>query len=93
MMRWVHSPANWSGLVLAIAVLALKSLGLLGGGVGLAAVEIGKGLGAKVIACASSEEKLAVCREHGADQRRAARCRPHGFDGRLRLRTDVVGAR
>jgi NADPH2:quinone reductase len=38
------------------------------GGVGLAAVEIGKALGAKVIACASSEEKLAVCREHGADE-------------------------
>ena len=38
------------------------------GGVGLAAVEIGKVLGARVIACASSEEKLAVCREHGADE-------------------------
>ncbi len=38
------------------------------GGVGLAAVEIGKAMGAKVIACASSEEKLAVCREHGADE-------------------------
>jgi NADPH2:quinone reductase len=37
------------------------------GGVGLAAVEIGKALGARVIACASSEEKLAVCRSHGAD--------------------------
>jgi NADPH2:quinone reductase len=37
------------------------------GGVGLAAVEIGKVLGATVIACASTEEKLAVCREHGAD--------------------------
>jgi NADPH:quinone reductase len=37
------------------------------GGVGLAAVEIGKILGARVIACASTEEKLAVCREHGAD--------------------------
>jgi NADPH2:quinone reductase len=37
------------------------------GGVGLAAIEIGKVLGARVIACASSEEKLAVCREHGAD--------------------------
>ena len=37
------------------------------GGVGLAAIEIGKALGARVIACASSEEKLAVCREHGAD--------------------------
>ena len=37
------------------------------GGVGLAAIEIGKALGAKVIACASSDDKLAVCREHGAD--------------------------
>lgn len=38
------------------------------GGVGLAAVEVGKLLGAKVIACASSEEKLAVCRAQGADE-------------------------
>jgi NADPH:quinone reductase len=37
------------------------------GGVGLAAVELGKILGARVIAAASSAEKLAVCREHGAD--------------------------
>jgi hypothetical protein len=35
--------------------------------VGLAAIEIGKALGARVIACASSDEKLAVCRDHGAD--------------------------
>jgi NADPH2:quinone reductase len=37
------------------------------GGVGLAAIEIGKALGARVIAAASSEDKLAVCRSHGAD--------------------------
>jgi NADPH2:quinone reductase len=37
------------------------------GGVGLAAVEIGKAVGATVIACASTDDKLAVCREHGAD--------------------------
>ena len=37
------------------------------GGVGLAAVEIGKAMGAKVIACASSAEKLEVAREAGAD--------------------------
>ena len=37
------------------------------GGVGTSAIEIGKCLGAKVIAAASSEEKLAYCREHGAD--------------------------
>lgn len=36
------------------------------GGVGLAAIEIGRALGAHVIAAASSDEKLAVCREHGA---------------------------
>jgi NADPH2:quinone reductase len=38
------------------------------GGVGLAAIEIGKVLGARVIAAASSAAKLAVCREHGADE-------------------------
>ncbi len=37
------------------------------GGVGLAAIEIGKALGARVIAAASSDEKLAVCKDHGAD--------------------------
>ncbi len=37
------------------------------GGVGIAAVQIGKALGARVIAAASSEDKLALCREHGAD--------------------------
>jgi NADPH2:quinone reductase len=37
------------------------------GGVGLAAVEIGKILGATVIAAASSEEKLAVAKARGAD--------------------------
>jgi NADPH2:quinone reductase len=38
-----------------------------GGGVGLAAVELGKVMGATVIAAASSGEKLAHCREKGAD--------------------------
>jgi len=38
------------------------------GGVGLAAIEIGKALGAQVIACASSADKLDVCRQHGADE-------------------------
>lgn len=37
------------------------------GGVGLAAIEIGKAIGARVIAAASSAEKLAVCKAHGAD--------------------------
>jgi NADPH:quinone reductase len=38
-----------------------------GGGVGLAAVEMGKMLGATVIAAASSEEKLAIAKARGAD--------------------------
>jgi NADPH2:quinone reductase len=38
------------------------------GGVGLTAVEIGKQLGARVIAAAGGPDKLAVAREHGADE-------------------------
>jgi NADPH2:quinone reductase len=51
------------------ALQAGETLLVLGaaGGVGLAAIEIGSALGARVIACASSEAKLAVCRSHGAD--------------------------
>ena len=46
-----------------------ETLAVLGaaGGVGIAAVEIGKLMGARVIACASSADKLAFAREHGAD--------------------------
>ena len=46
-----------------------ETLAVLGasGGVGLAAVELGKQMGARVIACASSEHKLALARQHGAD--------------------------
>jgi len=39
-----------------------------GGNVGLSAVELGKLMGARVIAAASSEEKLALCRARGADE-------------------------
>jgi NADPH2:quinone reductase len=38
------------------------------GGVGLAAIQIGKALGAKVIAAASSDTKLQVCKDNGADE-------------------------
>ena len=37
------------------------------GGVGMAAIDIGKAVGAIVIACASSEKKLQACKEAGAD--------------------------
>jgi len=66
------------GLVYATAYHSLKdrarikageTLLVLGaaGGVGLAAVELGKLFGARVIACASSDEKLETCRRFGAD--------------------------
>ena len=47
-----------------------ETLAVLGasGGVGQAAVEIGKAMGARVIACASSDEKLEFCRTLGADE-------------------------
>ena len=47
-----------------------ESLAVLGasGGTGIAAVELGKIMGARVIACASSDDKLAFAREHGADE-------------------------
>jgi NADPH2:quinone reductase len=46
-----------------------ETLAVLGasGGVGLAAVELGKLMGARVIACASSDDKLALARQYGAD--------------------------
>ena len=47
-----------------------ESLVVLGasGGTGLATIELGKIMGARVIACASSDDKLAFAREHGADE-------------------------
>src|SRR4051812_28891963 len=58
-----HALRDRGGLRAGETLLVLGAAG----GVGLAAVEIGKALGARVIACASSEDKLQVCREHGAD--------------------------
>lgn len=61
---------TYHALVDRAALRAGESLLVLGaaGGVGLAAVELGKLLGARVLAAASSEEKLALCRAHGADE-------------------------
>jgi NADPH:quinone reductase len=46
-----------------------ETLAVLGatGGAGLASVELGKLMGARVIACASSDAKLSFARDHGAD--------------------------
>lgn len=73
-----HAVAASFGVAYATSYHALKdrarlapreTLLVLGaaGGVGLAAVELGKLMGARVIAAASSDAKLAVCKAHGAD--------------------------
>ena len=59
-----HVALRWQGrLEAGEALLVLGAAG----GVGLSAVEIGKAMGARVIAAASSAEKLATAQEHGAD--------------------------
>ena len=59
---------TYHALVDRAALQPKETLLVLGaaGGVGIAAVELGALLGARVIAAASSAEKLAFCREHGA---------------------------
>jgi len=59
-----HVAIRWQGRLEAGETLLVLGAA---GGVGLSAVEIGKAMGARVIAGASTAEKLAVAREHGAD--------------------------
>ncbi len=59
------------------------------GGVGLAAVQIGKLMGAHVIAAASTEEKRAFALEHGADQ--ALDVTPEDWRARLKAACDGKG--
>lgn len=56
-------------LVDRAAIREGESLLVLGaaGGVGVAAIQLGKALGAKVIACASTDKKVAFCVQQGAD--------------------------
>jgi NADPH2:quinone reductase len=60
----LHALKDRGGLCAGETLLVLGAAG----GVGLAAVEIGKCMGARVIAAASSEAKLALCRQKGADE-------------------------
>ena len=60
----LHALADRAALQKGETLLVLGAAG----GVGVAAIEVGKALGARVIACASSDDKLAVCRQHGADE-------------------------
>src|SRR5438445_5044183 len=59
-----HVALRWQGRLEAGETLLVLGAA---GGVGLTAVEIGKAMGARVIAAASSPGKLAVAVEHGAD--------------------------
>src|SRR5439155_1707528 len=59
-----HVAIRWQGRLLAGETLLVLGAA---GGVGLTAVEIGKAMGARVIAGASTAEKLAAARERGAD--------------------------
>src|SRR6201991_4467826 len=61
---------SWHALKDRANLQAGQSLLVLGaaGGVGLAAVELGKAMGARVIAAASTQEKVVLCKEHGADE-------------------------
>ena len=60
----LHALQQIAGLKTGETLLVLGAAG----GVGLAAIEIGKAMGARVIAAASSAEKLALCRKVGADE-------------------------
>jgi len=59
------------------------------GGVGLAAIECGKLLGARVIACAGGKDKLALAKEYGADE--VIDYREENLRDRLRELTDGKG--
>jgi NADPH2:quinone reductase len=69
-----------------------ETLAVLGasGGVGLAAVELGKIMGARVIACASSDDKLTFAKKHGADD--AINYASEDLKEALRRVTDGKGA-
>ena len=60
------------------------------GGVGVTAIQLGKLMGARVIACASSDEKLAFCREIGADE--VINYSTENLKDRIRALTDGKGA-
>jgi NADPH2:quinone reductase len=61
---------SWHAIRDRAALLPGETMLVLGaaGGVGLSAVEIGKAIGARVVAAASTDEKCRICREHGADE-------------------------
>ena len=72
-----HALKDRAGLKAGETLLVLGAAG----GVGLAAVELGKAMGARVIAAASSEEKAALARQHGAAESIVYASGPFDKDG------------
>ena len=82
-----HVAIRWQGrLERGETMLVLGAAG----GVGLTAVEIGKAMGARVIAAASTQEKLSVARERGADD--AVNYATENLTERVMTLTDGKGA-
>jgi NADPH2:quinone reductase len=63
-----------------------------GGGVGLVSIDIGKALGARVVAAASSDEKLALAKAHGADAVVRYARGPLDLDGQKQFAADLLKA-
>lgn len=93
---------TWHGIVDLGGLQAGETLLVLGasGGVGAAAIDIGKAHGATVVACASSEEKLAFCESAGADHLinyekddLRTELKKMKLDGRIDMVYDPVGGR
>lgn len=87
-----HALKDRAGLKAGETLLVLGAAG----GVGLAAVELGKATGATVVAAVSSEAKAAVARKHGADRTVVYPSGPFDADGRKALAAlfkEAVGPR
>ncbi|MBM3385200.1 MAG: NADPH:quinone oxidoreductase family protein [Betaproteobacteria bacterium] len=80
-----HALRDRGGLKAGETLLVLGAAG----GVGLAAIEIGKAMGAKVLACASGADKLEVCAQHGADA--GINYATEDLRGRIKALTDGKG--
>ena len=76
-----HALKDRAGLKAGETVLILGAAG----GVGVAAIELAKAVGARVVAAVSSEDKAAFCREHGADETVVYPAGPFDRDGRRAL--------
>ena len=85
---------TYYGLKDRAALKAGETLLVLGaaGGVGSAAIELGKAMGARVIAAASSEEKIAAAKEWGADEGVVYAQGPFDRDGQKKLADIFKGA-